>query len=271
MQDEPRQPTDLLLRRASSDDYPAFARLFPELLVDDPIPTLDTWVSALAPSTFIAARADEVLGYCYFQEYTDTGYIRNIVVAPDARRGGVGRALMLATSEHLRSRGKATWRLNVKPTNHAARSLYERMGLRTKYLAKALRLPWASARALPRSTATTRALTPDREPAVEARFDLPRGQLAAARAQQRVLLEAVSSDGEETIGLAAFDPKFPGAFPFRVSAMDALTPLLAAMREHVPADEHVNLVAEDDERLASVLESVGARLRDEILHMEGAL
>ena len=271
MRDEPQTQAAFVVRRASADDYPAFVRLFPELLVDDPVPGLDTWTSVLAPSTWIAARDGEVLGYCFFQEYAETGYVRNVVVAKAARRSGVGRALMHATAEHLRSRGKGSWRLNVRPSNQAARALYERIGLRAKYTAKALRLPWAAAEALPEGSAVVRDLTPDRDAALESLFDLPRGQLAAARAAQRILLEATSSDGRASVGLSVFDPKFPGAFPFRVTELDAVTPLLTAMRRHVPKDPHVNLVAEDDERLAALLASAGASLRDEILHMEGAL
>lgn len=53
--------------------------------------------------------------------------------------------------------------------------------------------------------------------------------------------------------------------------LGALTPLLMAMRQHVPTDEHVMLVVEDDEPLASLLGSAGASLRHELLHLEGAL
>ncbi len=67
MQDEPQTQAAFIIRRASPDDYPAFARLFPELLVDDPVPSQDTWSTALAPSTWIAARDSEVLGYCFFR------------------------------------------------------------------------------------------------------------------------------------------------------------------------------------------------------------
>ena len=112
-------------------------------------------------------------------------------------------------------------------------------------------------------------LTPGRDAAIERHFDIPRGRLAAARAMGRLLFEATSGTGGSAVGLAAFDPKFPGAFPFRVRDLDAVAPLLSAMRRHVPTDQHVNLVAEDDPRLAELLISVGASLRDEILHMQG--
>ncbi len=131
--------------------------------------------------------------------------------------------------------------------------------------------PLGCFKALPVGSAVVRDLTPDRDAALESLFDLPRGQLAAARGLQRILLEATSRDERTAVGLAVFDPKFPGAFPFRVTELGAVTPLLTAMRRHVPTDEHVNLVAEDDERLADLLTSAGASVRDEILHMEGGL
>ncbi len=145
------------------------------------------------------------------------------------------------------------------------------MGLRAKYSAKSLRLPWAAMKDLPAGNAVARDLTPDRDAAIEELFDLPRGQIATARGLGRVLLEATAGAGGESVGLAVFEPKFPGAFPFRVKALDAVAALLTAMRQHVPTDEHVLLVAEDDARLSKLLESVGASLRLEIVHMAGAL
>jgi len=136
MQDEQQNPADLSIRRARHDGYDAFCRLFPELLVDDPVPGLEAWTSLLSPSTWVATVDGEVLGYCYLQEYVETGYVRHVVVAPTARKRGLGRALMRSAAEYLRSRGKQSWRLNVRPSNQAARALYDRMGMHAKYLAK---------------------------------------------------------------------------------------------------------------------------------------
>jgi hypothetical protein len=116
-----------------------------------------------------------------------------------------------------------------------------------------------------------RDLFPDREPVIEASFDLPRGQLASARSLGRFLLEAIAPEDGEPIGVAVFDPKFPGAFPFRMKAIDALVPLLEAMRRTVLGDEYVNLVIEDDDRLAVLLLGAGASVRDDALHMQGPL
>lgn len=271
MQDQNRTGEEVVIRRALPDDYPAFSRLFPEMQVGDPIPGLDVWVSGLAPSTWVADRAGEVLGYCYVQEYVDTGYVRNVVVSPSARRTGLGSALMQATADHLMARGKTSWRLNVKSDNQAALALYRRFGMEVKYLTKVLLFPWAALSALPAGNALVHEVAAERDAAIEREFDIPHGQLASARGSGRRILEAKSNDGSSLMAFAMFDPKFPGAFPFRVGDLDALAPLLRAMRQHVPSDESVNLVVEDDERLVDRLVGVGATTKFEILQMEGAL
>jgi len=259
------------IRPASGSDYPAFATLFPELGVDDPIPTRETWESVLAPFTWVAVAGDGVVGYCYVQRYEDTGYVRNVVVSPAARRRGIGRSLMLFAARRLRDEGKTYWRLNVKPDNQAALALYDGMGLRLHYRATALVLPWAALGALPADAGHVRPLTAAREKVLEEAFDLPRGQLRHARGLGRLLLEAVRGADERPVGLAVFDPNFPGAFPFRVVDTDVVGSLLGSMRAHVPSDELVYLVAEDDARLTETLTRVGASVRLEILHLKGTL
>jgi ribosomal protein S18 acetylase RimI-like enzyme len=265
------EASPLAIRPASGDDYAAFASLFPELRTDDPVPPREVWESVLAPRSLVAVAGEDVVGYCYVQEYEDTGYIRNVVVAPRAQRRGVGRALMQAVAEQLRGRGKESWCLNVRPENHAALALYRKMGMRLQYRATSLRLPWMALGSLPAGMAVARELPPSRDSILEGLFGLPRGQLGSARSLGRLLLEAVSGPDQKPAGVAVFDPSYPGAFPFRVAETDAVAPLLSAMRVHVPAHEVVNLVAEDDARLTAMLTAAGAVVRDEILHLKGRL
>ncbi len=264
-------PADVSIRRATIDDYDAFAQLFPELLVPDPVPPRTAWETALAPATFVAASNERIVGYCYFEELFDTGYVRNLVVSPTARRRGVGRALLQSVAEHLRGCGKTSWRLNVRSSNQAAIALYEKVGLHTKYFAVALRLPWSAVDALPAGAATIDTLDSARDAQLEGEFAIPTGQLALARNKGRLLFEARAFTSGQPVGLAVFDPKFPGAFPFRVSELGAVTPLLRVMRRHVPTDTFVNLVVEDDERLSDLLSKFGASVREEMFHLEGAL
>ncbi|HVR01745.1 MAG TPA: GNAT family N-acetyltransferase [Polyangia bacterium] len=261
----------VVIRRASAADYPAFTRLFPQLGVDEPLPGADAWASAYVPFTLIAAEGADVLGYCYTQELDDTGYVRNVVVAPSARRRGVARALMEATAWHLRAQGKAYWRLNVGPRNAAALALYESLGLRTLYASRALRVPWQSATSLPASRAQVHGLPPARDEELEREFALPRGQLAHARGVGRLVLAAAPSDDARSLGLAVFSPAFPGAFPFRAREDAAVRSLVEAMHTHVPACPHVNLVIDDDEPLVRLLVAAGAEVRGDFLHLAAPL
>jgi ribosomal protein S18 acetylase RimI-like enzyme len=266
-----QEENPVTLRLAAADDYPAFVRLCPELRTDDPIATLAAWTTGIAPATWVATIQDQVVGYCYVQEYSDTGYVRHVVVDPAVRRQGVGRTLMTTVADRLRAHGKKFWRLNVKPDNVAAIALYTGMGLQAKYRAKSFRLPWKGFQKIPLFGATVRVVTPERDVALEDFFSLPRGQLTESRRLGRALFEAMTADGLSPVGLSAFNPSFPGAFPFRVVDPRVAGDLLAAMRVMVPDDETVNLVAEDDEPLAALLLQVGADLKMEIVHMTGAL
>ncbi len=269
MQWEPDRPA---VRPATADDYAAFAGLAPQVGSGDPTPAADVWTSSMLPGSRVATLGGQVVGYCYFQEYADSGYVRNVVVDQAARRRGVGRALMNAVAQHLRARGKTTWRLNVKPDNVAAIALYTDLGLRAAYTAKAFRLPWQCALGLPSYGAAVRAVDADRDADLEDAFALPRGQLTRSRQMGRTIFEARPADATSpTLGLADFNPRFPGAFPFRVVDPRVARDLLTAMRVLVPNDEVVNLSTENDEALAALLLQVGAILRMEILHMVGPL
>jgi hypothetical protein len=124
---------------------------------------------------------------------------------------------------------------------------------------------------LPLGSAQVCEVSAERISEVERRFELPRGQLAVARRIGRLLFEACSGSARELVGLSVFDPKFPGAFPFRVRELDVAAPLLKVMRQHAPTNDHVHLVAENDERLSDLLCRAGATMRDETLHFEGSL
>ena len=69
--------SELVIRPAGSDDYPSFAVLFPELRVNDPVPSVPRFCAEIAPSAIIAERDGCVLGYAFFQLIGETGYIRN--------------------------------------------------------------------------------------------------------------------------------------------------------------------------------------------------
>ncbi|MBX3205637.1 MAG: ribosomal protein S18-alanine N-acetyltransferase [Labilithrix sp.] len=73
-------------------------------------------------------RAGEVLGYILFWLVADEIHLLNVAVAPDARRRGIGRALVEDLIAFARANAAAKVLLEVRASNHAAIQLYERLG-----------------------------------------------------------------------------------------------------------------------------------------------
>ena len=111
---------------------------------------------------------------------------------------------------------------------------------------------------------------------VESAMRLMSGQLQAARTTgDRVLMmleERAASDLPEVAGVAAFDPLFPGAFPFAVARPELALVLLRALRPYArPDDTFIGLVVEDQPALVDALLAAGAEVRLKTFHMKGSL
>ena len=96
----------------------------------------DPWAEALFAgelenplSLWLVAEAGErILGYVGSQAVLDSADVMNLAVAPEARRTGVGAALMEALSRDLSERGVGTLLLEVRKSNAPAIALYEKLG-----------------------------------------------------------------------------------------------------------------------------------------------
>lgn len=265
----------LVHRPADASDYPIYARLFPDLGTGDPPPSPDLWRAEIAPYTWLFEQDGAPAGFLYHQRLAGVAYVRQLVVAPGLRRKGVGKQMMRDLGDDLRNHGITRWCLNVKPDNLAAVHLYESVGMREAYRSVALRFPWTLIHelTLPDRPVRTCPIDPAEDAAIEEAFRLPPGQLASRRASGRIVLRRLHDPGTPTslgLGFAAFDPDFPGAFPFRVSAPYLAQPLLDGLRPHARPDlTHVQLVIEDDDHLAGLFIEHGAEIRLEFAHYKG--
>lgn len=259
------------VRLATAHDHDAFARLMPELGVDDPLPTRERFAADLCARTLVAAQDGAVVGYALFEVLADAGYIRNLVSDPARRRQGIGVALMETMRRRFVAAGARTWCLNVKPDNDAAVALYRRFGLEPAYHSYVMRLPSSAPRAAAVADLALSPIAPEDDAAVEMTTGLLRGQLASARGKQgRMLLQLRRR--EEIVGVAVFDPSFPGAFPFRVIEPELGPATLELLRALAPAGSpYVQVGIEDDPPLRDVLLVHGAQMHLEILHMRGRL
>ena len=264
-------------RKATPADYDHFARLSAELATGDPLPEAPRWESTLMPATLFFEEGGEVVAYAWATPLEEVGYVRHVVVDPAHRGRGLGRFVMEELRALFLRAGCTRWALNVKPDNTPAIRLYRSVGMNEAYRSTSFRLEWSAIDRLPGPDreVTGRTVAPDEDGILEAAFGTPKGTLASSRKYQgRVVLRLVdpAAPGEARVGMASFDPHFPGAFPFRVAHPTLARPLFEAIQPHaLPEHSHVGLVVEDDAALTDLLLQHGAEEKLRIVHYEGKL
>ncbi len=258
-------------RPARAEDYEHFVRLVSELGVDDPIPSAERWAVALMPDTIMLERGGVVCAYVYAQTLESIGYVRHLVVAPEARRRGLGRLAMETIAARLRDAGCREWCLNVLHDNRTAIALYRRCGMEIAYRTTVLRLPWDEVDRLPllEDGDDVASIEPGEDAELEAAFELPGGLLARLRRLEDQVLLRVRS-GEKPVAVARFNPEYPGCFPFRAQTLGAARALLEGVRVFAPPEvDWIQLVIENDTTLADALVELDAEIKHQIVHMRG--
>ncbi len=78
--------------------------------------------------------AQQALGFCQLYplfcsiDAMSIYQLSDLFVAPEARRSGAGRALLLAAERHAKNTGRTRLELTTARTNKTAQSLYESLG-----------------------------------------------------------------------------------------------------------------------------------------------
>jgi ribosomal-protein-alanine N-acetyltransferase len=85
-------------------------------------------VSTLMVSLSSTAPKRAVTGYIVFWLVADEMHILNLAVAPDSRRRGIARRLVLAGIKHAHAKGARRAFLEVRASNIAAQKLYSSLG-----------------------------------------------------------------------------------------------------------------------------------------------
>lgn len=76
----------------------------------------------------VALSGNKVVGYCGMWLILDEAHITNVAVHPDSRQKSIGESLMLEMIRLALKNGSTRMTLEVRPTNTAARRLYEKLG-----------------------------------------------------------------------------------------------------------------------------------------------
>jgi GNAT superfamily N-acetyltransferase len=260
-----------VVRDAVDADYGVFARLFPELGVDDPLASHEQFAARMLSRTVILEEDGRARGYAFWQAYGATAHVVHVVVDPLARGRGAGRSLMDAIELRVRREGCARWYLNVKQENAPAIRLYERCGMRIELEGWALRTAWSQIALLPASPAGPVAFAPgvEDDSVLAACFDLDPERLALLRARPGFVLLALR-EADAPVAFAAFDPAFPGVHTVRVAYDEATRALFDALHPHAREDR-VFIFVEGNRALLEALERVGAERRHSLFRMGAPL
>ena len=115
---------------ARRDDLPAILALERSGFPEPEQWSERSWAGELAGTgrTVLLARAEQTVGVIALLTTGELADLHRLVVAPAARRCGVGRALVVAGLEAVRHLGALAVMLEVAYTNEAAIALYQRVG-----------------------------------------------------------------------------------------------------------------------------------------------
>jgi GNAT superfamily N-acetyltransferase len=262
------------IRPARDDDYPAFVRLFGELHIPDPTPSVARFVEHLRPRMLVAHVDEEVIGYATWRAYGETVHIPNVAVDPSWRGHRVGQLLLEHIRDLARAEGCTRWYLNVKAENTSARRLYERCGFTLAHESWALAITWQRALALPHDLALASSIVPpDDDARIAAAFSFEPQRVAVFRTRESSVLVQVTEPDGQPVGFAAFSPLFPGAYPFVTLRPELAGDLLRAFHGHALHDQfdHTRVTVEADRALHDTLLAGGATLTFALLQLESPL
>lgn len=261
-------------RLATPDDHPAFARLFPELGVADPVPGRAEFEGRMLPRVLLACDGGEPIAYAHYQVYGRSAHVGQVVVDPRARGRGAGGALMDAVRANLIAEGCVAWDLNVKRENLHAVRLYEGHGLRPQFAAWAMRARWAEACIASARCNGITAFTPGPEDdaAIAKRFGIHEDRLGFVRSRPERVMVALR-EREALVGFAVMSPSVPRANPFHVARPELAAALFQALRARAPANgpEALELFVEADQALCDALRARGAEVLYELIRMAAPL
>ncbi len=118
----------MTVERIERDDFAAVAEI-ERLCFAEPWSekALELLLGELATG-FVCRRDGHILAYGGMLIAPDEGQITNVAVHPDAHRQGLGRMIVDALTEEARARGLEQISLEVRVSNQAAITLYERTG-----------------------------------------------------------------------------------------------------------------------------------------------
>ena len=259
----------MYVRAARPDDYDAWLRFWGELGLTITPPTRERWLTGILPNTIFLEDGGALAAYNLSFAFGTRGDVRQVVVAPEFRKRGVGKQLMAAVAAKLRAAGCTEWRLEVRADNAPAIALYRASGMRPL---RDLHLVRMTREVCERFAAGARhavvPVTPEDDARLEAAFDLGGGQLHRWRTFRpqcpivRIGFHALTQINRE---LAADHGLL---FPFEAPDAETAAQLVAEAVPNMPAEYELQVSRPE---LHRALLAAGARPDEHLIEFTGQL
>jgi ribosomal-protein-alanine N-acetyltransferase len=124
-----------MIRALQLRDLPAIERIERESYATPWSRSMFAGELSKSSSICLGAFDDEtkkLVGYLIVSRYVDAWHVMNIAVSPALRRGGVATAMLQRLFELTAGDGRRGYTLEVRVSNQAAISLYERLGFQQR-------------------------------------------------------------------------------------------------------------------------------------------
>ncbi|HEV2110738.1 MAG TPA: ribosomal protein S18-alanine N-acetyltransferase [Gammaproteobacteria bacterium] len=121
-----------MIRPATTRDIDELLRLENACFDHDLLSRTDFRNALRASRSLVLVRADgdRLAAYALLRMKGRQGHLQSLAVDPEARRRGLGRALIVAAEEAALARGARHMQLELREDNGAAEALYESLGYR---------------------------------------------------------------------------------------------------------------------------------------------
>jgi len=261
-----------LIREARPEDYADYARLYREVSLGEEPAEREEWDRALHRQSRFAVEAGSVVGFLRYELFDDFAYVHHLAVAPEARRRGIGLALMRRAAVEIRARGIQRWTLHVLEDNAGARELYASVGLRPAGRSTMLRVGFdALAEATPPETSrSVGPLPPERDAEAERMFRYSPGRLTRSRENPECRVAALFEADGTLLGIALHAPKQAWTHPLSVVRAEHAIPLLAGLRLWC-RERELRVGVDDDREVEAALTRAGASVTHRSLLLGGEL
>jgi ribosomal protein S18 acetylase RimI-like enzyme len=263
-------PSCARIRGARPEDYAGYVRLYREISLGEDPAEREEWDRALHRQSLFAVEDDGIVGFVRYELFDDFAYVHHLAVAPEARRQGIGLALMQRAAIEIRARGVRRWSLHVLEDNASARRLYASVGLQPAGRSTMLRIGFDALAAAtpPEASLSVASLPPERDAEAEQTFRYSPGRLARSRQNPECRVTALFEADGTLLGMALHASRQAFAHPLSVTRAEHAIPLLAGLRRWCP-DSTLRVGVDDNPEVEAALTRAGASVMHRSLLLGG--